>query len=198
MVGSSWEDASAESAAMCCPGQTACSPGSPPAGTAPVHPRWPALPLYKGGTTPRPTDPSSAMEAVSQAIFPFVLVLAFSRGEGELSDSFSQSGNLVWKCVLPTATDSIVLHSPAMPGASLLQSKSWGQAWDTNGRGRRGAAPHGGSAFVRPITDHEPSQVRKWEQKNRGEEQQEEGMPEGKLPDPAPCSSPHGLFKGNL
>lgn len=86
-------------------------PGQPPRralpqpGLAePVHPHRPALPLCRGGTNPCPTDPSSTVEALSQDIFPFVLVLAFSRGEGEFSNFFSQPGNLVWKCVLPTAT----------------------------------------------------------------------------------------------
>lgn len=152
------------------------------------------------GYHPRPTEPGSAVEAVSRDIFPFVMVLAFSRGEGELPDSFSQPGHLVWKRVLPTATYSTVPHPPTtqLPGASLQQSKSWGQAWDTNGRARRGAAPQGSSVFARPVKDHEPSQIRKWEQKNRREEPREEGMPGGKLPDPAPCSSPKGLFKGDL
>lgn len=45
----------------------------------------------------------------------------------------------------------------------LLQSKSW----NTDSQGRSEASPYASSAFERPIIDHEPSQARKWEQRNK-------------------------------
>lgn len=105
-----WLEA-AESASVCCVGQTACSQIAPQSSSA-RPPSLASTALCRGYHL---LPSRSAMESVSQDIFPCALLLAFPRSVGELSDSFSQSsGHLVQRCVPPTASHSIVLCSPTL------------------------------------------------------------------------------------
>lgn len=104
---------------------TVCSPA--PLATEPALPHWPAQPLCRESATPSLTDSRSV-----------------SRGEEELSDSFPQSGSLVWQCVFSTATHSTILRMLAVLGHCRPRA---GDRPGTQLAGAGGGvAPHGDSA----------------------------------------------------